>query len=207
MRRCGVLCALTELFAPHRPADNFAYAATVDSYDSAEGTHCVTYADGTEEWVRVGQEECYVQLAPGEEPPLLSPAPPAGGAPQSEAQAERAVVEGLPGGVPEGLDAVGTRLSVHFPATLSWFAHALRAAMRRAIAWADAPPPVVACAGRTAPWTRLTASRACTASRTTRAGAPSGSHWHRSACVAWGPAAAAAPPWAPRRRALCFGGE
>lgn len=29
----------------------FPYAGTVDAFNATDGTHCVTYADGTEEWL------------------------------------------------------------------------------------------------------------------------------------------------------------
>jgi hypothetical protein len=29
----------------------FPYAGTIDAYNATDGTHCVTYADGQEEWL------------------------------------------------------------------------------------------------------------------------------------------------------------
>ena len=35
----------------------FPYAGTVDAYNATDGTHCVTYVDGQEEWIEARPSE------------------------------------------------------------------------------------------------------------------------------------------------------
>jgi hypothetical protein len=122
---------------PARPDDAFSYGATVESYNPVDGTHLVSYTDGTEEWVVLAREKVHLHLHPGEVPP-----PPSAPAAASDAAAGNGEdvamgdeLAGAPGGpgdeadgqggddapcLPDGLDAVGWRISVFFPGERVW---------------------------------------------------------------------------------------
>lgn len=113
----------------------------MESYNPGDGTHLVSYTDGTEEWIVLATEKVHLHLHPGEVPPPPSapgvpPAGPSGGDVAMEdgggqpgpgddvapAGAEAPAGEGGDDGrdLPDGLDAVGWRISVFFPGERVW---------------------------------------------------------------------------------------
>ena len=122
-----------------RPDDDFSYGGTVETYNPTDGTHLVSYTDGTEEWVTLAREKVHLHLHPGEVPP--PPSAPAA-APVDTAGVDNGgdvamgdELVGAPAGpgdeadgeggddaqcLPYGMGAVGWRISVFFPGERVW---------------------------------------------------------------------------------------
>ena len=120
----------------------------MESFNPSDGTHLVAYTDGSEEWLLLSRERVHLHLHPGEVPPPPAGGaslPPGGGrdadgdavmangeAAQVQVQVDahpdgNAVREGQPDAaaapgpeLPDGVHAVGWRISVYFPTERHW---------------------------------------------------------------------------------------